>query len=71
LSGFGYDSNFARRAGVRLYQEAQLAEQVLRERAADAHLKVPTYRKALQEKYQRQLTAVRDNDAGRMDQEEE
>jgi hypothetical protein len=71
LFGFEYDSNFARRGGVRLYQEAQLAEQVLRDRAAAANLKVPAYRKILQKKYQVQLAAVRGDNASRIDQDEE
>ncbi len=65
LSGFGYDSSFARRAGARLYREAQLAEQILSERANNAHLQVLAYKRALQKTYMRQLTAVRDDDAGR------
>ncbi len=63
LSGFGYDSSFARRAGARLYREAQLAEQILSERANNAHLQVLAYKRALQKTYMRQLTAVRDDDA--------
>ena len=71
LFGFEYDSNFARRAGGRLYQEAQLADQAFRDGAAAAHLQVPAYRKELQKRYQRQLEAVRGDEASRIDQEEE
>jgi hypothetical protein len=71
LFGFEYDSNFARRAGTRLYQEAQLAEQILRNRASGAQLQFPAYKRALQERYKRQLAAVRDDDAGRTAQEAE
>jgi hypothetical protein len=67
LFGFEYDASFEHQAGARLYQEAQLAEQVLRDRAAAAHLQVPVYRKALQERYRSQLAAV---DASRTEQEE-
>jgi hypothetical protein len=69
--GLEYDSNFARRAGVRLGQEAQLAEQVLRERASAVHMQVPAYRKALQERYERQLRAIRGGDAIRTGEEDE
>ena len=51
LFGFEYDARFARQAGVRLYDEAQLGEQVLRDRAAAAQLQLPDYRKALQKRY--------------------
>jgi hypothetical protein len=71
LFGFEYDSDFEHRAGARLFQEAQLGDQVLRDRAAAAHVQVPAYRKALQKKYQRQLEAIRSEDATRTDQEEE
>ena len=63
--GFEYDSSFVGQAGVRLYQGVQFAEQVLRDRAAAAHLPVPAYRKALQTRYWSQLAAVR-RDAGGM-----
>ncbi len=70
LFGFEYDSDFARRAGTRLYEEAQLAEQVLHDRAAAVNMQVPAYRKALQKRYRMELETVR-GDASRMDQEEE
>lgn len=69
LFGFESDASFAREAGARLYREAELAEQVLRDRAAAAHLQVSVYRKALQTRYRSHLSTVRD-DAGRMEQEE-
>jgi N-acetylmuramoyl-L-alanine amidase len=59
LFGLEFDANFMRRAGVRLYQEAQLSEQVLRDRADAAHLPVPLYRIALQKRYLSQLATVR------------
>jgi hypothetical protein len=59
LFGFEFDANFMRRAGVRMYQEAQLSEQVLRDRAGAAHLPIPVYRSALQKRYLGQLAAVR------------
>jgi hypothetical protein len=62
--GFDYDSSFEHQAGARLYQEAQLAEQVLRDRAAAARLLVPAYRKALQNRYWSQLAAVRGDTNG-------
>jgi len=71
LFGFEYDSNYARRAGTRLYQEAQLAEQVLHDRAAAVNMQVPAYRKALQKRYRLELETVRSDSASRMDQEEE
>jgi hypothetical protein len=67
--GFQYDSNFAHKAGGRLSQEAQLAEQILRDAAGAAHLSVPVYRKALQTRYSSRLAAVRGGANG-MDQEE-
>jgi hypothetical protein len=68
LFGFEYDASFVRQAGVRLYREAQLSEQVLRDRAGTAHLPVPLYRGSLQKRYLSQLAAVR-AEAG-TDQEE-
>jgi hypothetical protein len=68
-AGFQFDSSFEHRAGVRVYQEAQLAERVLGERAAAAHLQVPAYRRALQKRYRKELTAVR-RDANQLDDEE-
>jgi len=68
-SGFQYDLSFERRAGARVYQEAQLGEQILRQRAAAAHLQVPVYRKALQKRYRRQLAAVRSDAKQRGDEE--
>jgi hypothetical protein len=44
---------------MRLLQEAQLAEQVLRDRAGAAHLPVPLFRRTLQKRYWSQLAAVR------------
>jgi hypothetical protein len=60
LFGFEYDSHFERQAGVRVYREAEIAEQALRDRAAAAHMQVPVYREALQKRYRNQLAAVRD-----------
>jgi hypothetical protein len=57
--GFEYDANFRRRAGARMYQEAQFAEQIFRERAGAAHMGVPAWRKVLQKRYRSQLAAVR------------
>jgi hypothetical protein len=59
LFGFEYDSSFVRQAGVRLYQEAELADQVLRDRAGVAHLAVPFYRRVLQKRYWSHVAAVR------------
>ena len=66
--GFESDANFAHQGGARLYQGVQLAEQVLRDRAAASHMSVPNYRKALQKRYGSQLATVR-SDANEMDQE--
>lgn len=71
LFGFEYDSNFTHRAGARLSEEAQLGEQVLRDRATAAHLQVPEYRSILQKRYRSQLAVVRQDDASRMDGDEE
>jgi N-acetylmuramoyl-L-alanine amidase len=69
LAGFQYDSSFEHGAGARVYQEAELAEQLLRDHAAAAHLQVPVYRKALQKRYRKQLAVVR-RDANQMDEGE-
>jgi hypothetical protein len=69
LFGFEFDANFIGRAGVRLHQEAQLSEQVLRERAGAAQLPVPVYRRTLQKRYLSQLAAVHGEGSG-TDQEE-
>jgi hypothetical protein len=61
MFGFEYDASFGRRAGARVYEEAQLSEQLFRERAAAAHMKVPVYREALQRRYRSQLAAARGN----------
>jgi hypothetical protein len=58
--GFEYDSNFQRRAGGRMYLEAQLADQVFRDRAAAAHVPVLAYRNIWQKRYRSQLAAVRE-----------
>ena len=58
LAGFDYDSSFEHKAGERVYREAQLAEEILRDQAAAANLEVPVYRKALQKRYRTQLAAV-------------
>lgn len=69
LFGFEYDSGFRRQAGPRLYQEAELAGHLLRERASAARLQVPVYRTALQKRYRSQLAAVHGR-AGRTEPEE-
>lgn len=69
--GFEYDLNFAHRAGARLSQEAQLAEQALRNGASAVRLQVPAYRKALQERYERQLKVVHGGDAVHAGEEDE
>jgi hypothetical protein len=58
LFGFEYDSNFARRAGVRMLREAQLAEQVVRDGATAAHMQFPAYRRKLQLRYRSQVAAL-------------
>ena len=63
LFGFEYDASFGRRAGVRMYREAELAEQIFRDRASAAHMAVPVFRKAEQGRYLSELAAVR-NDSG-------
>jgi len=65
LFGFEYDATFARQAGIRLLQEAQLAEQVLRDRAGAAHPPIPLYRMTLQKRYWSQLAAARGGRDGR------
>jgi hypothetical protein len=59
LFGFEYDANFERRAGARVYGEAQLSEEIFHERAAAAHIRVSVYREIVQRGYRRQLAAVR------------
>ncbi len=59
LFGFEYDANFGRRAGARVYEEAELSEQIFRDRAAAAHMRVPVYRETVQRGYRSQLAAVR------------
>jgi hypothetical protein len=59
LFGFEYDANFERRAGARVYEEAQLSEEIFRERAAAAHMRVSVYREIVQRGYRSQLAAVR------------
>lgn len=58
--GFEYDANFGRRAGARLFEEAQRSEQMFRDRAVAAHLGVRIYRKALQSRYRSEIAAVRE-----------
>jgi hypothetical protein len=60
LFGFEYDSNFARRAGTRMFREAQLSEQVVRDSATAAHMPFPAYRHKLQERYRSRMAAVHD-----------
>lgn len=67
--GFEYDPVFVHQAGVRLCQGVRLAEQVLSDRAAAAHLPLPAYRNALQKKYWTRLRSIR-GDAIGMDLEE-
>ncbi len=69
LFGFEHDAGFARKAGGRLFREAQLGEQALGDRASAAHMEVHAYREALRRGYLRQLAVVR-ADADRMEQEE-
>jgi hypothetical protein len=69
LFGFDYDSTFARQAGPRVYQEAELGEQVLRNDAGAAQLEVPVYRAVLQTRYRSRLAAVR-HGVNRADEEE-
>jgi hypothetical protein len=56
--GFGYDPGFARRAGDRMYREAELGDHQLRERAAEAHVEPAAYRRTLQQRYRRELAAL-------------
>ena len=49
--GFDYDSTFVRLAGSRLYAAVELAEERLREEAAERGLGIETYRRSLQRLY--------------------
>ncbi len=69
VAGFDFDTNFENRAGARVYQEAQLADEILRNRAAEAHVDISVYRKELQQRYRQQLALVR-SDENRADDEE-
>jgi hypothetical protein len=57
--GFEYDPGFARRAGDRMYREAILGDGQIRARAAEAHVEVSVYRRGLQQRYRRELAALR------------
>ena len=61
LFGFDYDANFANRAGIRMYKEAQLAEQIFRDRAGAAHMELAVYKRTLQKQYRSRLATVRDD----------
>lgn len=67
LFGFEYDADFARRAGPRMFREAQLADQQLRDRALAAHVGLAEYRKQLQKMY-RADTSHRDPNAAAVDE---
>ena len=58
--GFEYDTGFARRAGRRMYQEAELGDREMRERAAAARVETAVYRRRLQNRYRSELAAMRD-----------
>jgi len=55
--GFAFDSSFVRRTGGRMYRGVLLAEELLQDQAAAAHLQLPAYRHALQKRYWRQLSS--------------
>ncbi len=57
--GFEYDAGFARRAGDRMYREAQLGDREMREHAAAAHVEPAVYRRQLQNRYRSELAATR------------
>jgi len=57
--GFEYDAGFARRAGDRMYREAELGDEEMRERAAAAHVEPAVYRRRLQNRYRSELAATR------------
>jgi len=61
LFGFEYDASFGRRAGVRMYREAELADQVFRDGATAAHVPVAVYRETLRRRYRSRLAAVHDS----------
>ncbi len=62
--GFGYDPGFARRAGDRMFQEAEMGNRVMLERAAAAHVKAAVYRRELQQRYRSELATVRGDGHG-------
>ena len=58
--GFEYDANFGRRAGARVFEEAELSEQIFRSRAGAAQVGITAYQRVLQSRYRSQLAAVRE-----------
>jgi hypothetical protein len=54
--GFDYDSTFVRLAGSRLYAAGELADERLREEAAERSVSLESYRKSLQHRY-REISA--------------
>jgi hypothetical protein len=62
--GFGYDPGFARRAGDRMFQEAEMGNRVMLERASAAHLEPAVYRRELQQRYRTELAAMHDDVRG-------
>jgi hypothetical protein len=57
--GFEYDAGFMRRAGDRMYQEAEMGYQEMRQRAVAAHVAPAVYRRELQKRYRSELAATR------------
>jgi hypothetical protein len=58
--GFGYGSSFVMQTGGRMYRGVHLAEQLLQDRAAAAHLELPAYCETLQKRYWRQVHSQND-----------
>jgi hypothetical protein len=57
--GFSYDPSFVNSSNARMWIGVALAEQELRQAATAAGMTVPEYRKALQQRYRKELTALR------------
>jgi hypothetical protein len=69
LFGLEYDSDFVRRGGARLYEEAHSAEQELVDQARAARVQASAYRRSLQRRYKKRLAIVR-GETNQTEQEE-
>jgi hypothetical protein len=63
LFGFGYDPVYMKSTGPELWKGLALAEELVREAAAERGFSVAEYTKSLQEKYRQQISALRNRSA--------